>query len=438
MNNRHLHRTDQRTNQVQHIIEKMPTRFGFWISMIVLFLFVTMIIFGWIVRYPDIITGEITINSNSSPLKLIANTNGKLKLNGIRSLDQVREGQILGYIENSTNPINISYIDSLLKLYQPNADNITDISKKIPHNFSLGELNIKYYAFRNALQEFINYKEDKIFDKQKSSFSNLLSEQHNAESTTSKRVQMAKNSLNYAYKFFKRDSILFSKKVISEAELDKSQMSYLAAREAVENALNSLINTKQSSQQTESKIQEIGIQKPEKEKELRIALIASYNDLVDNIKTWHQKYVFRAAFNGHVQFLKFFNENQFVQAGEPIFSIVPDEKTVAGQLILPSRGAGKIKVGQEVIVKLEDYPYLEYGSITGRVSSISITSTTVKTDKNDVETYMVLVDFPSKLTTNYGANLGFRAGSKGQGEVITNDRRFIHRLFDNLKYVVKK
>lgn len=416
----------------------MPTRFGFWVSSIVLFLFILMFVFGWLVRYPDIVTGQISVNTNNSPLKLVANSNGKLKLNKLGSMSDVREGQILAHIENPTNPESVLYIDSLLKIYNPNHDDILKIRQKLPSNISLGELNVKYYTFANALREFSNYKEDRLLDKQTGSYSALLNEQKNAINTANKRVEMAKNSLNYVSKFYTRDSLLFSKKVISESELDKAQMGYFSSKDALQNAISNLINAKQAAQQTESKIQELGIQKPEKEKELQIALISAYNELEDNIKNWEQRYVFKAPFGGKVQFLKFYNENQFVQAGEQVFTIVPKEERAFGQVVLLAQGSGKIKPGQEVIIKLDNYPYLEYGSLTGRVKSISLTTNTTKTEKSEVDTYMILVDFPNQLKTNYGRELEFKAELKGTAEIITNDRRLIQRLFDNLKYNLKK
>jgi hypothetical protein len=160
--------------------------------------------------------------------------------------------------------------------------------------------------------------------------------------------------------------------------------------------------------------------------------------LLDNIKSWEQKYVFKAPFDGKVQFLKFYNENQFVQSGEQVFTIVPKEEKAFGQVILPAQGSGKIKIGQEVIIKLDNYPYMEYGSITGRVKSISLTTSPTKTEKSEIDTYLVLVDFPNQLKTNYGTKLDFKAEAKGTAEIITNDRRLIQRLFDNLKYIMEK
>lgn len=440
MNEEKFYFPDERTEEVQHIIERMPTRFGFWISMIVLFLFISIFVFGWLVRYPDVVIGEISINTNKSPLKLVSNTSGKLKLNRITSADQVSEGQVLAYIDNSTNPINVFYIDSLLKTSNPNTDEILSltIKNKLPKNVRLGELNVKYYAFVRCLQELLNFKEDRLLESQTINYTNLLNEQKQAIGTSNSRVEMAKNNLLYANKFYKRDSLLFTKKVISEVELDKSQLNYLSSKDGLQNAINNLINSRQNAQQTENKIQELNIQKPEKERELKISLVSAYNDLIDNIKAWEQKYVIKAPFPGKVQFLKFYRENEFVQSNEEVFKIVPKDEKVFGQVTLPARGAGKIKIGQEVIIKLDNYPYMEYGTVTGKVKSISLTTNTTRTEKSEIETYMVVVDFPHQLKTNYGTKLTFKAEARGSAEIITNDRRLIHRFFDNLKYAVSK
>lgn len=428
----------ERTEEVQHIIERMPTSFGFWVTMIVAFIFILLFVFGCLIRYPDIVQGQIIVNANTSPIKLIANSSGRLKLNTIKSMAAVKEGQVIAYIENSTNPTNIIYVDSLLKLYDPSSDHILDAKDKLPKNFSLGELNVKYYAFTTALQELVNDKKDRLFAKQGENLVTLLTEQRNSISSLVDRVDMAKKTLNYIHKIYSRDSILFEGKVISESELDKSQMDYLSGKDALQNANNNLIQSRQVAQQTESKIQELSIQKPEKEKELRNTVTSAFNDLVDNIKSWEQKYVLRAPFDGKVQFLKFYTENQFVQSGEQVFTIVPKDEKAFGQVILPAGGSGKIRIGQEVIVKIDSYPYMEYGSVKGIVTSISLTTNTEKTEKGDIDTYLAKVDFPGGLKTNYGKRLDFKAEAKGTAEIITNDRKLIARLFDNLKYAANK
>ena len=433
-----LYHQTERTEEVQQIIERMPTRFGLWITIIVLTLFCLMFFFGYKIRYPDVVVGQISINTQTAPIKLIANSNGKLHLNGTKSLATVQENEIIAYVQNSGNLKNIEYVDSLMKRYNPTEDKIIDLISRLPKNLALGELNSKYYAFVNAAQGLANFKQDMLFEKQEASLRKIYLEQEKSIQSSGSKVKTSASSLQYMQKFHRRDSTLLSKNVVSEADFDKTEISYLNSKDNYQNAISTLINNRQQAQQTQSKMQEISIQKTEKEKELKLAVLSSYTDLQDNIKSWEQKYVFRAPFAGKVQYLKFWTNNQFVQSGEPIFTIIPKNDQAVGQLILPIKGAGKVKKGQEVIVKLEDYPYIEYGSIKGKVQSISLTTSTTKTEKGDIETYMITVDFPQQLKTNYGTVLDFKFEAKGTAEIITKDRRLIQRLFDNLKYIMKK
>jgi len=155
---------------------------------------------------------------------------------------------------------------------------------------------------------------------------------------------------------------------------------------------------------------------------------------LEGIATWQQKFEFISPANGNVQFLDFWRENQFVSQGQEIFSVISKENKPSGELILPSSGAGKVKVGQEVIVKLENYPYQQYGTIKGKVESISLT-TNQSRDKNNafVNNYLITVNLPNSLKTNFGSALDFKSELRGSADIITEDRRFVGRLFDNLK-----
>jgi multidrug resistance efflux pump len=428
-----------RSEEVQHIIEKMPTRFGLWLGVLIFVIFLLLISFGYLIKYPDIAQGNINISRGISPVKLVSNSSGKIHLIIKKSDLVVTEGQLLGYIENSAKLDDIKLIERLLSSYNFEQEGAMKLFTKLPTHLSLGELNSKYYQLSSSLQNYLNYKKDLLYAKQEESLRRLYKDQTNSISSASIRVENAISNLEYSHKFYLRDSTLFRKKVISESELDKSEVSYIGAKDALQQAQSLFIAARQSAEQTHSKINDLTIQIPEKEKELTLSLISSLTDLLANIKSWEQRYLFKAPFMGKIQFLRFYEENQFIQSGEEVFSIIPNIATTKGQLFLPSKGAGKVKIGQEVIVKLEDYPYLEYGSIRGIVNSISLTSTAVKTDNSLTSAYLINVTFPVGIVTNYGSTLELKADSKGTAEIITNDRKLIERLFDNMRYqLIKK
>lgn len=45
----------------------------------------------------------------------------------------------------------------------------------------------------------------------------------------------------------------------------------------------------------------------------------------------------------------------YVNTSSEVFSISPDRNHMIGELLIPALGAGKVKVGQDVNIKLADY-----------------------------------------------------------------------------------
>lgn len=148
-------------------------------------------------------------------------------------------------------------------------------------------------------------------------------------------------------------------------------------------------------------------------------------------------YVFKAPFTGRVEFLNFWVDDRFIQSGEEVFSIVPRNTNTIRQVLLPAAGAEKVAPGCKVNIKLDNYPYMEYGSIEGSVASISLITRKEQIQQGSIDTYLILVDLPQGLTTNYGERLDFKYEIGGTADIIVRERRLIQRLFDNLKYRTK-
>lgn len=55
----------------------------------------------------------------------------------------------------------------------------------------------------------------------------------------------------------------------------------------------------------------------------------------------------------------------------PITVTVSEDGTITGEALVPSPGFGKVQVGQRVNVRLDCYPYLQYGTLMGEVEYIS-------------------------------------------------------------------
>jgi hypothetical protein len=95
---------------------------------------------------------------------------------------------------------------------------------------------------------------------------------------------------------------------------------------------------------------------------------------------------------------------------------------------VPSAGFGKIKQGQRVNVKLNGFPYMEYGVLKGEISSISAVPEQIQTQSGKSVAYKVEVTFAQGLESAYGKTLPLIQRMDGTGEIVTEDMRLIEQF----------
>lgn len=97
--------------------------------------------------------------------------------------------------------------------------------------------------------------------------------------------------------------------------------------------------------------------------------------------------------------------------------IVPDSCCITAQAYLPSKGFGKVALGQTVYVSLDCFPEMEFGKLKGKIVSICT--------RLQNSCYAVEIGFPTGVRTTYGKRLSFLSEMQGNCEVVTQDKRLI-------------
>ena len=99
MENDEFHQTFERTEEVRDIIDRMPYRTGRVVAILVTGLCALLLLFGWLIEYPETVSGPVTITSRQAPVRLVANVSGKLHLLK-NSGDTLLENDIVGLMDN--------------------------------------------------------------------------------------------------------------------------------------------------------------------------------------------------------------------------------------------------------------------------------------------------------------------------------------------------
>ena len=92
---------------------------------------------------------------------------------------------------------------------------------------------------------------------------------------------------------------------------------------------------------------------------------------------------------------------------------------------MPRRGAGKITAGMPVNIRLDGFPYQEFGAVKASVSQVSLVP---EVDGQ----YLVTVSMPDNMVTTYDKLVPFRQEMQGTANIITEERRIITRIFDKV------
>jgi len=68
-----------RSEEVQDILTKVPNWMIRWGTFLIFGIILLLLFTSWFIRYPDVVTSEIIITTNTPPEKLVAKVNGKFK-----------------------------------------------------------------------------------------------------------------------------------------------------------------------------------------------------------------------------------------------------------------------------------------------------------------------------------------------------------------------
>ena len=136
---------------------------------------------------------------------------------------------------------------------------------------------------------------------------------------------------------------------------------------------------------------------------------------------------------GTVQQLQTYTIGGVVTTAQPLMVIVPREDNLEIDAMISNKDIGFVRAGQDVVIKIEAFPYTRYGYITGKVKTISfdaiqdeklgpVFATTITMDRN-------------QLTVD-GKQINLMAGMAVSAEIKTGKRSVMDYLLSPLKTTI--
>lgn len=128
--------------------------------------------------------------------------------------------------------------------------------------------------------------------------------------------------------------------------------------------------------------------------------------------------------DGTVQQLSVHTLGGVVQPAEALLVIVPDESQLVVEAKIPNREAGFVRAGQSVRLKIEAYPFTDYGTVPGVLESVSRDAIE---DEKLGSVYSARVSLDGAKAKQF--NMRLTPGMATTAEIKTTRRRVIQYLF---------
>ena len=419
-----------RCEEVQEILTRPPHALIRWGITIFFGVLALLFIGGCFFKYPDIVSSEITITTEHPPVWIVARGSGKIQEVYRKDRETVKAGDIIAVLENPAITTHVLELKERITSFI-----LTDsciCQTVFPEKPELGNIQNAYAAFIKCLTDYRNFLSINLYAQKEQATCKELQEYQKYIRHLNKQAELDKEQVQIASVTHSREKKLFDKGLISKADYEEAQQTYLNRRQGREQLMTSLSSARIQEAQLQQSIVEIRMERNREANTISTSLKSALNDLLVSISDWELGYLFISPAGGILSYNNIWQKNQNVNAGDKVFSIVASAPgDIIGKIKLPVSGSGKVSPGQRVNISVTGYPYMEFGFLTGEVQSVSLLA-------SEDNMYTVTVGLPQNLYTSYGKQLDFKGELSGTAEVMTDERSVTARLLSPLRYLWKK
>jgi len=410
-----------RSSNVNDIIEKDPPWLIKWGIVSILSFLVILLFVSNLIAYPDINMAKVELTTLSPPIPLFARTNGYIKEILFNDGDKVEKNAILVVIDNNSDLNQLKELSKWIEAGQ--FESLNKITQtEIPNFKMLGELQQLYNDLLIIFNEITQYRKTDIYAIKVKKATIELTNDKKLLQIEENKYELSKQDFSILQKDADNNEVLFSKDIISSKDINGYRRLILQKKMEIESFRSNIVNIELNINSASEQILELNNAKEQNETSLLLGFNNKIKELKFAYQNWKDKYLITAQIEGRIAYFKQWESGEFLNVSDQILTIIPlKEQEIYATGILPIDNAGKVKIGQKVNIKLDDYPYREFGILDGKLVYISQTQ-----NKGN---YSIKVQVDRNMHSfNRKQLLCFKSNMLATAEIITDDVTLFQRL----------
>ncbi len=412
--------------EIQQILGSPPGWILRWGILIVLLSIIGLLTIAWFVKFPDIIPSRIVLMTENPPVRLFSRIEGKLSEILTTEGQEVKAGELIAVLENTANWKEVLELENFLEKMESNS-----ASTQLPQDLDLGSLQNSFSTLSQKLQEYKYISNFNITTEKVEAIRQQISNMKKLNLSLEGQIKTLKDVAQLSMKNVDRAKTLLEAEVGSLLDVENAEAQYLKDQRTLETINAQILNNDIRIQELEVSILETRQSENDAKSNKSFGIQEDFERLKTDIQLWKQQYLIESPIAGKVSMPRILTTQQFVKVNEELITIIPQSGAgkIIGKAFLPFEGAGKVNVGSRVNIRLDGYPFQEYGSINAGVFKIA----GVPKDGG----YLLEIALPEDLKTTYGKTIPFKQEMQGTANIISEDRSILDRIFDRILSLLK-
>lgn len=420
---------------VQEIMGSIPSRIIRWGVTAIFSVFFLILVGCCFIRYPQTLSSHVVITSTNPLSRMAARYTGLIDTVAVTNGQTVHQGDLLARFSTPAR------YEDIVKVKQYLAQSMSGTEQETPWDsplldqpLRLGDLQLAWTEVVSIAEEYRSFRDLEMNGHRAVMIRKQIAERQESMTALKRQSVILMEDMDIQRGIFERDSILFTKDVLSKNDFEMSKQKILSRRANQAAFETSMHSSEDNLLQLSQTLAEVQLQQVADEHQYALRMADALRQLGARVDDWLDTYAIVAPIDGVVSLQDYWSRGQHANVGDIIASVVPlRQDSVEGRMKVSSVGFGKVKEGQEVKIQINGFPYMEYGILRGRVSKIA--PAPEKGPDGGVY-YLVETSFPNGLVSSYGIELPLIHEMDGTAQIITEDMRVIDYFLKPIKSII--
>lgn len=395
----------------------------------IMFFLVLLILGGTaFIRYPEVLRGDVVVTTAQPPIRIVAQRDGRVVRLLATAGTEVRKGDVLAELENRTQLEDLPLVKDLLRQTQLFLEDPRRRIRLPQDSLTWGDLQADVLQLG---QNYLDFKYLQTTGHQQQQAGNLKTQvaaMYQLHQVLTRKKRLKEEEFANASDNYRTDQKLFAEGIYSRMEFLKKENAYLQQKSELEGLEETLIKNTLRRTEIEQELQTLQYAYSEKQRLYLDNIRQSARNIENRLHGWEQQYLITAPCDGRLVYLQHLTENQYAKSGDTLFAVQPRQEGYAAMVDIPVAGIGKAREGQKVILKLDDYPFQEFGTLEGRVVGLA--------PSLHRRSCRMEVQLPKGLQSSYKRQFVCKSEMTGTAEIVTDDMSLLERAFFGIRKMV--